>query len=222
MPKRIETRFGIGGESVPTDPNSKAQRYFLNAVLKVAPEAVAELAALADDPNITLKPDTFVRDRSLQRLDQPLLDWADLWGFTDPWLMRVARRTAEFWRRSPKYQGHMWSHATSYFEPEFPTLASPDWNPFEEREEDYRARLDDYIEAVKQTPGTSKVPTKRNLRHFEWLVLEHVKGLRPEQIAEHLQTGLDVSTITKALIDTAALCGITRRAQRGRPAKIRK
>ena len=225
MPERTETRFGIGGELVPDGPNSTARWHYLEAVCRVVPKAVEDLAALADDRSVPLEHDRFRRAPGVPYRDQRFRDWAKQWGFTDPRLMRHARSYARWWRQCPTYRGRFMGQMVTYFEPEFPTFANPDWNPFEETEAAYRARFDRYIEAVKQTPGTASVPTKRNMQHFEWLALTQVGGLRPSEIAERYQssTGIDESTIRKRVAETAALCGIKldRKLPPGRPRKIR-
>ena len=54
---------------------------------------------------------------------------------------------------------------------------------------------------------------KRTLKHFRWLALHQVGQLTYEQLAEHEQgeSGLDISTISRALTATATLIGLTLR-----------
>ena len=54
---------------------------------------------------------------------------------------------------------------------------------------------------------------KRTLQHFRWLALHQVGQLTYEQLAEHEQgeSGLDISTISRALTATATLIGLTLR-----------
>lgn len=213
MAKQTETRFGFGGDLIPADATNTAQWWFLTAILNVVPEAVKDLAALAADPSVSLEPD----------LDHRFRAWVDKWGFTDPWLLRVAEHTAVTWREKPELRGRIWMHSHAYWMPDFPQLAAPNWNPVEERETAYRARIDDYIETVKQTPDMVPVPTKHNLQHFEWLALTHVASMTATAVAAQCDgdgVGLEASVVRRRVAETAALCNITlRRQPRGRPKK---
>ncbi len=204
--KRPEVPLGFGGDyvsdSTEADENAVAINLFLDAVTRLVPECLSDLASIAAD----------VPERYGGQGDAILNEWARRWGFASRKLVRVARLTAGAIRDCRHDE---WVKSGSYWCPDFPRFVNPSWNPIEESEASFRARVEEYVRQVKATPGIVAAPTKRNLEHFEWLALHQVAGWKFTRIAEHYQDekGLEVSTVSRAVKETAAIIGLTLRLQ---------
>jgi len=220
--KRPEYRLGVGGDYLPADAddaNFKAIRLFLEAVDRLVPECWKALATIAADVPDRL-PSQFVRDVNP---DAPLREWARTWGFTSPKLVRLARGTAGRIRRLPRLRA-AWAITGSYWPPDFPPFVNPLWDPIEESERSFRARVEDYVREIKATPGIVPAPKKRSgERPFDWLALHQVGGWTLERIATKYQDRNGHPTesgISRAVSEAAALVGLTLRSGQGRPRKV--
>jgi hypothetical protein len=208
-------RLGVGA-TVPDGANFFAQRRFFEAIARVVPKALAELAVIAAQP-------PGQRNASmLGWLDIPteeaLQQWADRWGIPQPagWWMRQVRAHVTHWREFPKVAGRWQGFTKAYREPEWPTLA---WNANEECERDFRSRVDTYIKRVKSLPGIRPTPETFKESDFDALVLEHVAQEPIPKILELLRRhDGDESTVRKRNQDLADVLGLKlRRRPRGRP-----
>jgi len=178
--------------------------FYLQAVSGCVPEAVRTLVELDAGDETQLRA------------------WAERWGFTDEWALSAARNHASFWREQPESIGLWLSVTVASWEPVFPR--GPSWNPIKETEEAFRARVDAYIAAMKDTPGIVATPEKRRLAtHLEWLALHHAGRLTYEQITQRYENTNgnpnEPATIGRAITDAAALVGLTLRHARGRKSR---
>ncbi|MCC7242409.1 MAG: hypothetical protein IT180_10840 [Acidobacteria bacterium] len=213
-PRRTEHRIaGFGGDAVPrSDVVPRARWLFLEAVRRTVPEAMQALGEIA--PQVPETGPSSVLDA-----------WCERWGFIAPerpsgpdWLKTVARRTAHYLRTRHPDEPAAWVFATSYRPPEFPALHVT-WNPIEEPEQMFRARVESYIATVRATPGLARAPVKRvgpgeTLdRDFEWTALYQVGRLTYLAIAE--RAGLDdPDPVRMAVASTAAVLGLRLRGRK--------
>jgi hypothetical protein len=194
-----DTRGRLGsGDFISPGPNPYARALFLETVGQCVPEAFRALATVQREDDAALR------------------DWADQWGFTDDWTLQAARGLQTLWCDTPGVLAFV--VATCAWEPVFPP--GPTWNPVTESEDAYRIRVDAHIERVKHMAGMIPTPEKRTgTVHFEWTVLHHVGKKRQAEIVEIYQDGSghpDVSAVSRAITETAALIGLTLRPGRGR------
>jgi hypothetical protein len=196
---RRRVRLGTGDFTSAKAANPHARWLFLMAVERCVPEALAALARVYGT-------DTAALDA-----------WAQRWGFTDDWARRIASLHVTLWRENPTLAGR-WQIVSAAVAWE-PIPAAVSWNPVAETEAAFRERVNTYIAACKRN-GLMPTPTKEDVRHFEWLALHHVAGDYPYQrIVERYQDAdgsPDVSAVSRAMKQTAALVGITLRPTRGR------
>jgi hypothetical protein len=207
-------RLGTGDYVPAGAANGFARVAYLQAVSRCVPEAMAPLRTIEQDD------------------ETQLIAWAEQWGFTDEWALSSVRRHLPFWHAEPDNLGRWVIFTVVSWEPSygqdillpngvnatlFPFLT---WNPIAETEASFRARVDEYIEAMKASPGMEQTPKKVDVdRHFEWLALHHVARCSYNAIAERYQTAdlsSDISTISRAITTCAALIGLTLRPSRGR------
>jgi hypothetical protein len=224
---RTEHRLGIGGDALPDRGGvPKARWLFLEAVRHSVPEAMQALAVVAP-----MLPDGPRHTWAHHEAEAPLREWCLRWGFTaapgsgPDWLLTVARRTAEYLRTKEPAWPDAWVFMWSYRAPAFPEFRST-WNPIEETEAQFRARVDAYIERVRATPGQRPAPRKRAeigytvARDFEWTALYQVARLEHEQIAERYRVHESVGSVKRAIEQTAHVIGLALRPparKRGRP-----
>lgn len=175
-PRRAEVRIGSGEFHNPAQPLPLAQKLFIDAVARLVPDVLAELEYLADET-----PD-----------DERLRAWARSRGFSDPWLLRYARRTVDRWRARPDTRGKFAPFAVGEWLPDAKPLDNPVWDSRLETETAFRERVEVYVRDVKGAEyarGAEHTPTKRTppgepvARHFEWLALYAVGGLTLDAIA---------------------------------------
>lgn len=213
---------------VPPGPNLLAQWLFLDAVRRCVPEALSELAAIAP----SLPDDSF--NRGTWDQEAPLRAWCERFGFTTApewkgdrdWLLTVARGTAVVMRYTPLRAPaeFEWLFEPSYRKLKTETVASLRWNLAEETEALFRGRVETYIGQVKAAAGErgwTEAPEKRKLeQHMEWLALYQVGGRTEAEIATLTnadgENPPDVSTISRAITETARLIGLRLRPAQGR------
>lgn len=185
--QRARVRLGAG-EFVPaTGVNPHAQMRYLVAVSRCVPEAFSELVALASDD------------------DAGIEAWATRRGFTDAWARRNAIGNADLWREQPDMTGR-WVILTP----------SAQWVPMALWESN-RESLPAFTARMK--PLIKRTPEKHDDRHFEWLALHCVGHQTYTQIVERYQNqdgSPDVSAVSRAITETAALTGVTLPPARGR------
>jgi hypothetical protein len=204
--RRRSARLGVA-DYTHQGPIPYAQMLFLRAVSRCVPGAIAALAELAPSFSVDEPP----------MLNPQMQAWAERWGFGDPWAMRSAHSHAMYWRDNPDNLGKWLVVSHAAWEPVFPPLSA--WNPLTESEASFRARVESYIEVMKQAPGLTRTPERPDgADHFEWLALHHVAGWRLEDIAEKYQDagGLEPGSISEAISRTAVLAGVTLRSKAGR------
>jgi len=223
--KRVQVRLGVlgaatGDRLVAPGPNLTGQALFLRAVERTVPAAFRELAKIAAPPDA---PGLRASARVNARL-AGLRAWGDRFGFTDPWLRRVAASTFRLLAESdPTHRPtrFIWlSNGIEDIGSRFPP--APRWNPILQSRTEYHAAIDAYLDAcasMATARGWRPAPVKRTAEHFEWLARHQVAGWTEARIAEHYQTEAgkpDVPGVSRALTETAALVGITLRAAPGR------
>jgi hypothetical protein len=206
MTSKTPHKFGLGGDYIPrnqSDGIPQAIRLFLKAVDHCVPQCLSELAKIgsAGDPAIRA--------------------WCQKRGFTSRTLRRIVADTVEWLREHPDSRPSWIFARHSYWMPDIAPLEHPVWNSVEEHESSFRNRVERYIEEVRANPAIAKAPTKRAARdrHFEWLALYQVAGLKLERIAERDRDGIDIGTISRAVTQTAALVGVDLRSVQGRSKK---
>ena len=184
-----------------------AQSMFLQAVERCVPEAIAAL-------------------RTASHSEAGLRKWAEHWGLSYPWALRSAR----LWVQYPDVPGMFGSVPRALWEPG--VLRAPSWDPIKETEAEFRSRVDAYIAACHRTVGIKPPAEKSDPTHFEWLALHHVGRWTLPRIVERcrnessaafakatLVSAPDVSVVSRAITETAALVGISLRPGRGRKVK---
>jgi hypothetical protein len=164
MPKgRAEdARIGLGEYEYPGSSVDELRARFLMQVQLDVPQALEALRTL---------------DGSEQALDA----WAAHWHLRDAWIVDVARRTLQEWRRWPALATHLqWADViqTGELVPEPP--AAPRWLPTVQTEQEFRASVEEYILKVRTgatAQGLTASPVKPNfLRDVRALVDYQVKG----------------------------------------------
>ena len=187
--------LGSGGGQIGGAANVYAQSMFLQAVERCVPEAIAALGAASQD-----------NEAGLRR-------WSEYWGLAYPWALRSAR----LWVQYPDVPGMFGSVSRALWEPG--ALHAPSWDPIKETEAEFRSRVDAYIAACHRTVGTRPAPDKSNPVHFEWLALHHVGRWSLPRIVERYRREAgspDITAVSRAITETAALVGLTVRSARGR------
>jgi hypothetical protein len=212
MPKGQSEQKRVGwGEYVSPDYNDAARCLFLNAVLAYAPEVLDELCSIGGQ----LSPDDLEPCSACALA--PLQAWATKWGLTDSWALETARATLKFHAAIPElrtYRQWPWMALGARWEPaEWPILIT--WDPLREREAAFRQRVDVYIGQIHMRAkglGLLKSPEKREPEHVLWLVRYQVNDWTYEQILdEYRSPDTDISTVEKAVRETARLIGLTLR-----------
>jgi hypothetical protein len=194
--------FGSGGNLAAGGGSVYAQSMFLQAVERSVPEAIAAL-------------------RTASHSDAGLRKWAEHWGLSYPWALRSAR----LWVQYPDVPGMFGSVSRALWEPG--VLRAPSWDPTRETEAEFRSRVDAYIAACNRTVGIKPTADKSNPIHFEWLALHHVGRWTLQRIVERYRNESpafakapmgkpDLSAVTSAIMETAALVGLKVRPARGR------
>jgi hypothetical protein len=175
-----------------------------------------------------------------------LQGWAARWGFTDAWALETAGFHARYWwagdpgaiglwlihpvelydHRAGDDPLFLWS---SFAGSELVFPPGPSWNPIEETDRAFRARVEAYIGTIKASPAIQPTPTKQQLggrRHFEWTALYHCGGRTLNEIVELSQethpdefNGLMPGTVSEAIKSVADLVGLTLQPRQGQPKK---
>jgi hypothetical protein len=176
---------------------AEARYRYLAAVSRCVPAAIAALAVVDPDD------------------DPAIYAWAQRWGFLDGWALETAREHARFWRANPEKVGQ-WvsvSGAPANMEP----LDRPVWDPAFESEATFRARVEAYIQRVRDT-GLPISQAKTGERHFEWLARHVVGGVLQVTLANELtgKAAISESAISQAIKEAATMIGVTTRRVRPR------
>lgn len=225
MAKRAQVRLGVlgattGDRLVPPGPNVTARAMFLRAVERTVPAAFRALVAIAtapDEPGAT-RASSAVNARLAQ-----LRAWGDQFGFTAPWLRRVAGHTYHLLAAADPGQR---PSGFVLIETGIEDIGAcfpnpPRWDPIVQSRGEYHAAIDAYLDActaLAMARGWTAAPVKRTADHFEWLARYQCGGWTQEHIADRYKEKSDAA-VSLALDDVAALVGITRRppaATRGR------
>jgi hypothetical protein len=200
------TRLSRGGDYVPPDANVVARGLFVDAVVRLVPEALDELKVLAPQlPGRNLG--VVTGDSDIFNQERPLRDWCLKFGFTAvpwvkgssrdgtphtaplgaDWLLELARRTTDYLRtqgdppQTPAEVIKMCVTAT-YAPVEGPP--PPCWDSDRVPEREFTARQKTYRDQVKQAArkaGRIVAPSVNHprtaQRDFEWLALFQVGRL---------------------------------------------
>ena len=196
---RLKSRLSPG-EYEPDRPNDQARALFLQKISELTPHVLENLSTCG--------------------LGQER-EWAERWHLTDEWLIDVARDTLTTWLKYPEHSRGQWADPTQGdLVPDWPNiplgpLGTQSWDPIFESETAFRSRIEQHIldvRKVAETTGHIKPREKRNLKHFSWLVRFQVNEWSAERILnKFLDENAELTTITKALRDTANLIGLTLR-----------
>jgi hypothetical protein len=221
------------GEYQPPGPNQMGRVAFMEAILRHAPAVFDDLIS--------------IEAQTTGRVEDRLDVWAKKWRLTHAWIIGIARTTLHTRREveALRTRRGWWFPGRLVVAPSWPELGwdPPEsaaksisgeegrggWDPEMESETAFRKRVDRHIlrvHALAEASGFVRVRDKRHPEHFDWLVLYHVSGWTMPQISETYQdaAGLDISTVSRAITQTAALIDLTVRRSRGphRPVKARR
>ena len=222
MPQCGGTR--LGGEFQVGDVSVRGRKLFFEAFARLHPEAVEALQRLAEDSGNDDTVDDFCQEYHLWWIpleewlnpdEQAQHDWLRL-GVRDTvrvWRASSWARTAAAWmiRRPPPMTGD----ETSVPEAEYLYRLSQSliWEPLEETESEFRAKVETYIEHRKreyeERDGVQLAPTMRDIRSpYEWTVRFYVDGHSYPQLAVSLNK--DVDSVRKAVRKISDQIGLPR------------
>ena len=139
--------------------------------------------------------------------ERDLANWAKKWGLDKDWVITAAEFTLTIWRDDPLLERDVFQfHAPEEHDwpPEFFPL---DWDPVNERSENFRARVEAHIErraAAAEKSGRKRVSRKIAL-HFEWLVRYHLdhskRPIRFAHLAREAAKSQDPETIDQKAME---------------------
>ena len=236
MPQGGGTR--LGGEFQAGDFSVRGRRLFFQAFARLHPEAVSDLQKLAEtgtDDEV----DRFCERHHLWCIpwkewlnpgEQAQHDWLR-WGVRDTvriWRASSWARAAGDWmiRRPPPMTGGTTTPGPPV-EPETEYLyqlsQSLSWEPTEETEPEFKARVKTYIEHRKQEcanrDGMHLAPIRRNLdTPYKWAVQFYVDGHSHKEIATKADT--DIVAVQEAVRKVHEEIGLPR-PKRGRRTRQR-
>jgi hypothetical protein len=229
---------------------SRYRRQFLRAVHKTTPEV---MEALRDELLPLFKTSALFRAVSAmfawvegEPKDQPatpaqieafkrvLNQWAEKFGLRDQWLLEVAVRTLNHWRKKSDALGALYWAELPFTHPPLPPedreiefrhagwrVETEYWSEFASRTNAaFKQHLRSYRETIRRNMsdlGLSLPPEIRNPEHYTWLALYQIRRYSPASIAELLnsdQKTLLENTVLKAVKSTADLVGLTLRQPR--------
>ena len=244
---RQSARLGRG-ELSPSGPNAIARAAYLEALRRLVPDCLSSLEKIAhehfagtDDGEkafyitewrigdmilpVELRHEAKAVSPGTEDGERALAAWCDRWGLTPTaagsidWCRNVGRATARYLARKKPDEPVTWAAVTAWYWA--PVIQPPTWEPHRETEAGFRARVDDYIQSVREIATAAAwkpTPEKRSPDHFSWLVRYQAEGWTLERIAQYHQVEKgypDVPAISKALKSTAALVGLRLRRPRG-------
>ncbi len=240
-------RIGIGEYDPGNIGKWKAQRLFLEAIRKEAPQV---LKALKEDvlpkcPSTktvkNLRWFTIKRDRQYNRqyseLRDALLFWADRFNLREEWILEIALKTVMLWR-SAKSQAeieplHWFIPGVGYWgvvsdEDAAIKFSRSGWDPIAETRTTFKKRmmadfesfLENYLDkldAIVQERGLKKTPKKNENEHFTWLAKWYVGNYN--SFGEIARAvNVERQSATLGIQKAAAMCGLpVPKGKRGRP-----
>lgn len=213
---RKRYRLGQGGEVRPQGGDLRARVWFLDAVSRLVPEALADLKSIAGDDDAAIR------------------SWCTRWRLeahrsSDPhWPRLTVKRTLAYLRVKDAER----PSAPDKFVTVFSYWNTPEtitWHPELETAEALRARVEKMIAASGTRADLLPAATIRPAagtdprRPFEWLALYQCGGLSYEQIAGRYENDEPIvfrETVRMAVQELGPLVGLALRpSTRGRPKK---
>lgn len=170
-----EVKLGWGGDYIPRGGDAQGRIFFLDAVMRLVPQALTDLKALVVDGD-----------------DAALDAWCARWGFIATadsgadWLRATART------RELRLDGRC---VMVIEDTAFDAAEGFTWNLIHEPFENFVARVKQWRDATVRRLDLRRVPTIRvpeginERRPFEWLALYQVAGWPYSKIAEHYDDG---------------------------------
>jgi hypothetical protein len=176
----------------------------------------------------------------IEAFKRALNQWAEKFGLRDQWLLEVAVRTLNHWRKKSDALGALSWAELPIAHPPLPLedreiefrdtgwrVEAEGWSEFASRTNAaFKQHLTSYKETIRRGMrelGLPLPPDIRNPEHYTWLALYQTRRYSPAGIAELLnrdQKTLLENTVLKAVTSTAGLVGLTlRQPQKGKGPK---